>query len=102
MSSFDDLPILAEAAWSRDGSAPVRIRVHSSPMYYGTGDFEDPGDIAEERPGDFYVITQEVAGSPGRFTSVGPDLTSIEDVLKTVEATFPGARWLKPLGCTPD
>src|ERR1700761_8062198 len=102
MSSFDDLPILAEAEWSHDGSAPVRIRVHSSPMYYGTGDFEDPGDLAEERPGDFYVITQEVPGSSGRFTNVGPDLTSIEDVLKTVEARFPGARWLKPLACTPD
>ena len=102
MSSFDDLPILAEAEWSRDGSAPVRIRVHSSPMYYGTGDFEDPGDIAEERPGDFYVITQEVAGAPGRFASVAPDLTSIEDVLRTVDEKFPGARWLKPLGCTPD
>ena len=97
MSSFDDLPILAEAEWSHAGSAPIRIRVHSSPMYYGTGDFEDPADIAEERPGEFYIVTHEVAGSPGRFVNVEPNLASIEDVLQAVETTFPGARWLTPL-----
>ena len=102
MSSFDDLPILAEAEWSRDGSAPMRLRVHSSPMYYGTGDFEDPTDIAEERPGDFYIVTQELADSPGRFADVGPNLASIEEVLDLVARRFPGARWLTPLQRKPD
>ncbi len=97
MSSFDDLPILAEAEWLYDGSVPIRIRVHSSPMYYGTGDYEDPTDIAEERPGEFYLLTHEVAGSPGHFSNVTPNLTSIDEVLETVERKFPGARWLTPL-----
>jgi hypothetical protein len=96
MSSFDDLPILAEAEWLYDGS-PIRIRVHSSPMYYGTGDYEDPTDLAAERPGDFYIVTQEVPGSPGEFSNVAPNLTSVEEVLETVARKFPGARWLKPL-----
>ena len=101
MSEFDDLPILAEAEWLHDGTVPIRIRVHSSPMYYGTGDYEDPSDIAEERPGDFYILTHEVAGSPGKF-DMTRNLASIDDVLETVERKFPGARWLTPLERKPD
>ncbi|MFL6697965.1 MAG: hypothetical protein ACJ8GJ_12415 [Vitreoscilla sp.] len=97
MSSFDDLPVLAEAQWLYDGSVPVRIRVHSSPMYYGTGDYEDPTDIAEERPGEFYILSWESAGSPGSFPNAMPNLASIDEVLETVERKFPGARWLTPL-----
>jgi hypothetical protein len=97
MTSFDDLPIVAEAEWLCDGTVPIRIRVHASPMYYGTGDFEDPTDIAEERPGDFYILSYEDAGSPGSFRDAVRNLGSIEDVLATVERKFPGARWLKPL-----
>jgi hypothetical protein len=42
MSSFDELPILADGEWLHDGTVPVRLRVHASPMHYGSGDYEDP------------------------------------------------------------
>ncbi len=96
MSSLDDLSILAEAEWLHDGTVPIRIRVHASPMYYGTGDYEDPSDIAEDRPGQFYIVTCERAGSPGVLDTVAQNLESVEDVIATVEEKFPGARWLKP------
>jgi hypothetical protein len=97
MSTVDDLPILAEAEWLYDGSVPVRLRVHASPMYYGTGDYEDPADLAEDRPGDFYTISSDRAGSPGVVGLVIPNLASIDEVLAAVEEKFPGARWLRPL-----
>ena len=97
MSWPDDLPILAEAEWPHDGAVPIRIRVHSSPMYYGTGDYEDPSDIAEDRPGDSYIVSYEAAGQPGVFTNLMTNLESIDEVLATVEEKFPGARWLTPL-----
>jgi hypothetical protein len=97
MSTFDDLPILAEGEWLYDGTVPLRLRVHASPMYYGSGDYEDPSDIAEDRPGNFYIISSETPGSPGRFGTTIPNLESIEEVLSTVERLFPGARWLKHL-----
>ena len=98
MKPSDDLPILAEAEWLYDGHVPVRLRVHASPMYYGTGDYEDPADLAEDRPGDFYTISSDRAGSPGVVGTVITNLASIDEVLATVEEKFPGARWLKPLG----
>jgi len=95
MDTVDDLPILAEAEWLYDGHVPVRLRVHASPMYYGTGDYEDPSDIAEDRPGDFYIISSDRPGAPGEVGTVIRNLASIEDVLAAVEEKFPGARWLK-------
>lgn len=97
MNSLDDLPILAEAEWLYEGHVPVRLRLHASPMYYGTGDYEDPADIAEDRPGDFYTLSSDKAGSPGEVGTVISNLASIDEVLATVAAKFPGARWLKPL-----
>ena len=97
MSSLDDLPIIAEAEWLHDGGVPIRIRVHASPMYYGTGDYEDPSDIAEDSPGNFYILSHEAAGTPGVFSVARPNLESVEEVIATVERLFPGARWLKPL-----
>jgi hypothetical protein len=97
MTSFDDLPILAEAEWLHDGHVPVRLRVHASPMVYGIGDYEDPADLAEERPGNVYIVSSDRPGEPGVVGTVVADLASIEDVLATVAAQFPGARWLRPL-----
>ena len=98
MSSFDDLPILAEAEWLYDGSVPLHLRVHASPMYYGTGDYEDPTDIAEDSPGNFYIVASErPGGTPGEFFTTEQNLGSLEEVIATVERKFPGARWIKPL-----
>ena len=91
MSSNDDLPLVAEAECLVEGDVPVRVRVHASPMYYGTGDFEDASDLAEDRPADTYVLTWDTADGPGG----SENLASIDDVLDTVERRFPGARWLK-------
>ena len=95
MNSLDDLPIIAEAEWLHDGGVPLRIRVHASPMYYGTGDYEDPTDIAEDSPGNFYILSRESAGTPGVFSVSGPNLESVDEVIATVERLFPGARWLR-------
>ena len=97
MSSLDDLPIIAEAEWPGDGGVPLRIRVHASPMYYGTGDFEDPADLAEEKPANFYILSREAPDKPGVFTVAEPDLESVEEVIAAVQRLFPGARWLKQL-----
>ena len=95
MNSLDDLPIIAEAEWPQEGRVPIRLRVHASPMYYGTGDFEDPADLAEERPANFYILSRDTAEQPGVFSVAEPDLESVGEVIATVERLFPGARWLK-------
>ena len=95
MSTLDDLPVVGEAEWPRAGHAAVRIRLIASPRYLGTGDFDDPGDIAEDQPGESFLVAHDSAGSPGVFDNVIPGIASIDAAKALVEEMFPGARWLK-------
>ena len=95
MSPDDDLPIVAEAEWPLEGGPPLRIRLLSSPAYFGAGDFEDAPDIAEDQSGQAYVVSHESPGRPGVFDHAIPGLASIDAAMALVEEKFPGARWLK-------
>ena len=90
-----DLPIVAEAEWPRDGRSPLRIRLLSSPAYFGAGDFEDAPDLAEDQPGQAYVVSYESPDRPGVFDNAIPGLASIDEAMALVQEKFPGARWLR-------
>ena len=93
MNPVDDLPVVAEAEWPREGRPPLRIRLLSSPAYFGAGDFEDAADIAEDQPGQAYILSVESADSPGVFDSAIADVASIDAAMALVEDRFPGAQW---------
>ena len=95
MSPDADLPIVAEAEWPRDGRSPLRIRLLSSPAYFGAGDFEDAPDIAEDQVGQAYIVSYESADQPGVFDNAIPNIMSIDAAMALVEEKFPGARWLR-------
>lgn len=95
MSPDDDLPIVAEAEWPHAGGAPLRIRLLSSPAYFGAGDFEDAPDIAEDQVGQAYIVSYESPDRPGVFDNAIPGLASIDAAMALVEQKFPGARWLR-------
>ncbi len=94
MNPVDDLPVVAEAQWPREGRPPLRIRLLSSPAYFGAGDFEDAADIAEDQPGQAYVVSVESADSPGVFDTAIGGVASIDAAMALVAARFPGAHWL--------
>jgi hypothetical protein len=95
MSPADDLPIVAEAQWLRDGQPALRIRLLSSPAYFGAGDFEDAADIAEDQPGQSYLLSYDSVERPGVFDNVMANVESIDAAMALVEEKFPGARWLR-------
>ena len=90
-----DLPIVAEAEWPRGERPPLRIRLLSSAAYFGAGDFEDAADIAEDQPGQSYIVSHESADRPGVFDNAIPNVPSIDAAMALVEQKFPGARWLR-------
>ncbi len=95
MSPGADLPVVGEAEWLREGRPPLRIRLLSSPAYFGAGDFEDAPDIAEDQPGQAYIVSYESAEEPGVFDNAIPNVASIDAAMALVEQKFPGARWLR-------
>ena len=94
MNADADLPIVAEAVWTRAGHPPLRIRLLSRAAYFGAGDFEDAVDIAEDQPGQAYIVSHESSDRPGVFDHAIANVASIDAAMALVEQKFPGARWL--------
>ena len=67
----------SEAEWPREGQPPLRIRLLSSAAYFGAGDFEDAADIAEDQPGQAYIVSYESADRPGVFDHAIANVASI-------------------------
>ena len=63
---------VAEGTWLYAGTIPAKVIVLQSEVAFGTGDYEDEPEGAEDRPGPcFYVEWEPVGGGPGG-SIVGP------------------------------
>ena len=93
MNADEQLPVVREGVWLYAGETPVRVRVLISPETWGTGDYEDDENIAENQPIPCFFLTYESAGSPGRFPNNIANLMSLEAAIAFAEERFPGIEW---------
>ena len=69
--------IIKEGTWLYDNEVPSKIAIENRDLAYGSGDHEDPEEIREDKPGDFFYIiyfspTEEncILSETGPFNSV--------------------------------
>ena len=96
MSIFDNQAIVLEGTWLYAGLTPVRLKVTQSPITWGTGDYEDPPEIADHQDVPCYFLHYEMAGAPGNFCNVVPNLHSLEAAVAYAEERFFGVQWHTP------
>jgi len=86
--------IIQRGTWLYDGTVSCEILIVRRNIAYGTGDYEDDPEIAEDIEGIFFYILYQAAGSPGEFKSeVGP-FNSIEEAKAHCdEATHGTVEW---------
>lgn len=87
------MPIVREGTWLYANKTPVRVRILSSPGTWGTGDRKDDETLSEDRPIPCFFLAWEMAGAPGRFPNIAPNLMSLELAVAYAEKQFPGIRW---------
>ena len=93
MPITDDWPILKEGVWLYAGSAPVAVRILLSAETWGTGDDEDEKAVRENHQVECYFLAYEMAGAPGNFCNLMPNIMTFEEALSTAEDRFPGIQW---------
>ena len=93
MSVTDTWPILRRGTWLYGGSVPIEVRVLKSVEFWGSGDYEDDEEIRENREELCYFLAFEMAGAPGVFCNLVPNLVTIEDAIAHAETKFPGIHW---------
>jgi len=93
VSDTDTWPILRRGTWLYDSSVPVEIRVLESAEFWGSGDYEDDEEIREDREELCYFLAYEMAGAPGVFCNLIPNLVTFDAAIPYAETKFPGIRW---------
>lgn len=93
MPITDNWPIIRFGTWLYAGVSPVAVHVLLSPETWGTGDYEDETSIREGSAVECYFLAYEMAGAPGNFYNLVPNLPTLEDAVAYAEAKFPGIQW---------
>jgi len=61
---------VAEGTWLYSGSLPTSVRILESGVAFGTGDFEDEPEDADDKPGLCFYVEWEPAGGGSSAGSV--------------------------------
>jgi hypothetical protein len=94
--AFDHLPIVARGTWLYDGSVPIEVRIVRSEIAYGSGDQEDPPEIAEDRHVACYYLLYESTIEPGRFPAGGGGYFTVAEAMAAAARNAPGVEWHSP------
>ena len=96
MPLTDNWPIVREGVWLYAGTTPVAVRVLVSGETWDTDEHEDDESGRENQAVQCYFLAYEMAGAPGNFCNLVPNLATVEAAVAYAEAKFPGIRWRSP------
>ena len=93
MPEIDCLPAVKQGYWFYAGVTlcPVRIVQHN--MLFGTGDPEDPPDIAIDRITDCFYVRYHPPGSNAHWLDGGTALSLREAVFLAQRKLGPAVQW---------
>lgn len=85
--------VIRVGTWLYDGRVPAQLRIIRQEVSYGTGDYEDPPDIREDREGPCFVIHWGSPGEQDTFKSRSASYPTIEDAVGAAEAMVHTIEW---------
>jgi len=60
-----DAPIVKRGCWLYDGVVPCEVRIVRHDILYGSGDYEDPPEFADDREVEcYYLLFHTPVGEP--------------------------------------
>jgi hypothetical protein len=88
--------IVKEGTYLYDGAVPCGVRIRFQSVRFGTGDYEDPFEVAEDQAIPTYYIEFSVTTDVNDFRSGGGGFESLEDAvahLHSVPYVASSLRW---------
>lgn len=96
MHPLANLPAFRTGTWLYANETPLRVQIVGSPVRLGTGDYEDPAELAEDHPESTYYVLYQVAGSDDTWAG-GPSAPSLDEAARLAElALGPTLKWNAP------
>jgi hypothetical protein len=81
-----DGQIVLEGTWLYAGTTRSRIVILRRDTWYGTGDREDPPEVADDREIETFEVRYDAAGDTGRFAAGGGQYLTLDAARARAEA----------------
>jgi len=81
---IDKNRIVAKGEWKYGGITPCLIVVQQEDTWPGSGDFEDPPEITEDRKVACFSVWYENPSSKGNFNAGGGYFLSLEEAIEEI------------------
>jgi hypothetical protein len=88
--TIDESRIVKSGEWLFDGSTRCRIVIQSETCLPGTGDYEDPDEIANDRAIPCFTIWFENPAQKGNYNACGGYCLTLEEAMNSVDAVIKG------------
>ena len=88
-----DEKLVAVGKWLYDDTIECVVHIVRRNIAYGSGDYEDPVEIREDREGEFYYLKFFTPANPGRNSSEAGAFDSIELAKIDAKRTCSGILW---------
>jgi len=88
-----DEELVAVGKWLYDGTIECVVQIVQRNKAYGSGDYQDPIEVREDREGKFYYLKFFNPASPERHSSESGAYDSIELAQEAATKTCPGIVW---------
>lgn len=85
-----DAPVIRRGIWLYDGVVRCEVRIIRQSTFYGSGDYEDPPGIADDRECEcFGLLFETTTGESPRFVG-GGQFETLEGAIRRAEELFVG------------
>jgi hypothetical protein len=81
-----------EGLWFYQQVAPALVRIDEVDWLPGSGDYEDPAEVREDKRGTFYRLSYTEAGG-SHFCNQRGYYETLEDAVREAEKMFVGIHW---------
>lgn len=83
-------PIAREGTWLYGETVRIGVRIRATTMRYGSGDYEDPPDVRDDRPSPGFSIEWQRAGGGGWDGGFSTAYDTLDEALSAVAAATNG------------
>ncbi|MCY6958351.1 hypothetical protein [Clostridium brassicae] len=93
---FENAEKVIEGTWVYAGNVTCNLWIIKWDVLYGTGDYEDPPKIENDKESECYYVEFESMVEKGRVTSVRGGFLTLSDAIKDAEkAVNQKINWVK-------
>ena len=89
-----DQNIVKRGSWLYAGSVPAALVIVRAEVFYGSGDYDDPPEIREDRDVDAFQVWFETPPGSGEFRAGSQQFLSLREAMDAMDRLLPAPpRW---------